>query len=248
MKKTLIFFFVTLFIIFFVNFNSVNATEDSDRRAQQMSEYYAKRYNYATYFPEETVYYRPSFFNRSYSFPERYKKVQIYQHQTPSGVPTIDEWQVKQITPWVDLVPGAEISTTTGTSTTYTTSWSATGGLELSLFKEILKLSGSVTRETTYGTSYFQEHSFVETYDYAVHVLEADPKFAVFTDYAIAFQQAIGKYKTFNYEGESCVWHYTTLHSAKDAIKEWSYTGVGYFVAPLEGIEYTKYTVIGATI
>lgn len=87
MKKTLIFFLVTLFIVFFGTFNSVNATEDSDRRAQQMSEYYAKRYNYATYFPEETVYYRPSFLREIVTIQKDIKRLkyintkllQVYQ-------------------------------------------------------------------------------------------------------------------------------------------------------------------------
>jgi hypothetical protein len=244
MRKITVFLLTIMLFVFVTNFSSVYANETTDLRNQATDEYYARRYGYSTYFYEETIYYLPPIGQRLRSEPEKYKQVKIYQHQSPSGVPTIGEWQVQQITPWVDFVPGATISASSGTSTTHTTSWSVTAGIEIAVFKEIVKASGSVTYETSYSKTYHQEHGIVADYNFARSVLGTS---SGYTDYAIVFKQGMGQYKTFNYEGSSVVWHFTIFHGAKDAINTWYYRGIGYFTAPLEGITYTKYSVVGTT-
>ena len=219
--------------VYVTNFSSAYASEDDDLKYQAMNEYYARLYGLPTYFYEETVYYLPPFLERISTHPERYKQVKIYQHQSPNGVPTIREWQEQQITPWVDFVPGASISAGSGTLTTYTTGWTYTAGIEIAVYKQIVKASESVAYETSYSNTYHQENGIVADYNYAKHVLGTS---SGYTDYAIVFKQGMGKSQSFNYEGKSVVWHYIVFHSAKDAISKWNYLGVGTFIAPLRAL------------
>ena len=66
-----------------------------------------------------------------------------------------------------------------------------------------------------------------------------------YTHFAIIHEQGYGDYKTFNYEGKSLSTWWTYWSSAENAIGNWDYTGLGYFNAPLEGLEYTRVTLRG---
>ena len=197
-------------------------------------EYYAKAYGLSAYFYEGDTYYTPSLLKRSIYFPQRYKKLKVYRHRKANGVITIASWQQEQITPWVDFVPGASISSTIGQSISFSTTISVTGGFEVDLIKEILSVSFSATLETTYGEEFHREHGIVADYNFARNVLGEDISY---TNYAIAFNQAMGKYSTLNYEGKQVSHGFNIFKSAETAIQEWKFVAKTSLVVPLEGME-----------
>ena len=153
--KKFILVIVFMIMIFGLSSSSVYAStqEDEDYYWQAVNEYYANRYGSPTHFYEETVYYRPGFWDRT--TPSNYKMMKVYQHRTSSGVITISHYNDTVISPWVDFVPGVQVGISSGNSKTYTHSVTQTGGVELTLIKDILKLSGSVSVEKSYSSSDF---------------------------------------------------------------------------------------------
>jgi hypothetical protein len=242
MKKiSMIILIMLMSLLIFSSFKvSAMTQEEEDFYWQHVNEYWATRYNLPTYFYEETLYYKPGW--PAVYTASNFKKMLVYQHRTYSGVLTIDHYVDTVVSPRVDFVPGVTISVSSGASATYSTSISATAGLELTLIKDILKASGSVTVTKSYSYTEFSEYSFVATYPLAVSLFGTD---SGYTEFAILHKQGYGAYKSFNYEGEDFKPFATIFSSAENSISEWEYLGVGYFTSPLDGIEYTKMTLKG---
>lgn len=233
---------MTLFsLVLFSSFRvSAMTQEEEDFYWQSVSEYWATRYNLPTYFYEETLYYKPSW--PSVYTCSNFKKMLVYQERTYSGVISIDHYADTVVSPRVDFVPGVNISVSAGASATYSTSISTSGGLELTLIKDILKVSGSVTVTKSYSYTEFSEYNYSANYNLAVSLFGTN---SGYTEFAILHRQGYGAYKTFNYEGNEFYWYWNIFLSAEASVQDWTYLGVGYFKSPLDGIEYTKMTLIG---
>ncbi len=196
--------------------------------------------SYPTYNYKETTYYRPPFLKRSVEYPSRYKKVKIYRYEK-DNLPVISSWRKTYVSPRVDFVPGMSVSMSRSATATYSFEVTKSGSIELNLFKELIKLGGSVTVSKSYSYSEMKDFGVTINYEAAKNIIGTG-----YSEVIMIHKQAYGKYETKDYEGASTVWHYTTLHSAKDAIDSWSYISYSRFEAPItDSLYYQKVTIEG---
>lgn len=246
MKKIYLSILISFIVIIFGSATIIDASttmgDEEYMYWQNMNEYYAEMYHMPSYFIEgDSSYYRPTYFNRGIASNFKMIKMLPYENEK-NGDMLICGYEKEPISVQYKFSESLDTTITVGVSATFSTSVSKSGGVELALFKDIIKTSAEITYSKEYSKEQLSTFALHVTYEDALLYLNNENNY----DYIYAVvNHPFGKCQTMNYEGYEFNPKSWYSSSAEDSIDKWKYVGNGEIKTPIKGLENMQFGLVG---